>query len=233
MSQLGSVTPHAELKTSLTHAWTRARWPDSPSPEPAPTTHDDPTPPPPAADAPPPTAEPPSQPRPRAPWVTDVYADAGIGVRPAVDGRYGLGLALGPARGPSGHIELAVLPSRGDAELQVIDTVVAAGFGWRFAIAHQWSVVPAAVVGARVHLFRFPESQAQANVDPYVAIPVRVQWSPPKRPRLLLGLRIAPAFDGRPRSHRVNGAQAWQRGPWRGDLGVSIGLRLPPPQRGD
>ncbi|MCH9681674.1 MAG: hypothetical protein K0V04_09595 [Deltaproteobacteria bacterium] len=226
---LATASAYDDPSEAVAQAWLSARWPATESavgatdPISAPPEDEVVESVPPADD--PPVASP--LPEPSAPdraLALELGVDAGVSIRPPLTGRFGVMAMIGRGTGPQGLLELGVLPSRGNESLWVIDTTVAAGFGWRWSLGQRWRLVPAAVVGLRVHTPRFAGARPESAVDLTVSLPVRLQWR--ALPRLGVGLRVAPGFDGRARVHRVNGSEVWARGPWRLDIGVTLSVIL-------
>lgn len=228
---LTDAEPTDDLLVGVQSAAVRAGLKGSPEPEPEPEPpSEEPLP---DADFRPSEARPPQpeEERPREPPVVTreplefaVFAGAGVGVRPQVSGRYAASLLLGRERGPTGLFEVSFLPSRGESDLRVLDVPLALGFAWRLSLSAKWRLVPAAALGVRLHNPRFGSDRVGTAVDPHVTVPVRLHWLATKR--LRVGLRVAGAFDGRRREHRVNGASAWTRSAWRFDAGLVLGVSL-------
>ena len=143
-------------------------------------------------------------------------------MRPRIAGRFGIAAIVGRRIGVIGALELAGMPTRGELDFRVLDTNVARGIGWRWALGERTRLSVLGVAGVRLHTYGFAGQTRETTVDVSVGAPVRLEWRP--IPRLSLGTRIAPAFDGRSRRHVTADRDLWRRGPWRIDVGLSIGV---------
>jgi len=228
---LADVDGTNEIDDSVTAALKREQgttmeesWPDDPvSDTPAPEVEDK------TVSPPDPSLERAEQPRPMpehrwGPPEGLLLVEGGIAARPKIAGRFGLAALAGRRIGPIGTVEVAGLPTRGELDFRVFDTSLAGGFGWRWAIGARARIALLGLAGVRLHSFGFPGQPMSTAADVSVATPVRIEWRPV--PRLSLGARIAPAFDGRSRRHVTADEDIWQRGPWRLDVGLSIGVIL-------
>lgn len=230
LTTTGATTSYAR---SISAAWAAVRWPDAQ--QSAAVAEADPDPDPGEASAEPSAVRPPNdqpaptsqvdpidQPRPKLETV--LSADVGATSRPTLSGRYGVSAEVGRTKGLSGLVELSATPSQGAGNLKLTDVGAVLGLAWRFRLGAQWRIVPGLAVGARMHIAHFTNGPARAAFDPSVVLPTRVQWRP--HPIVVLGVRVAPGFDGRAREHLLNGVSVWRRGPWRLDFGLQLGVAL-------
>ena len=145
--------------------------------------------------------------------------EGGIVARaPTVDATVRTRVRAGAYDGVGGRLELAVIPSS-NANIRVVDTILAVGPDWQHRLGKRGGVHLAATVGADIHTYAI-DSWSAADVSWVCGLPLSASVA--LRGDTRMHLSVLPEVTGVATTHDVNGDEIWRRSAWR--IGAAVGF---------